>query len=117
VRRRVPSLPEADRQGASNNVLSSIWVVLLSFHASPRHDLYLSLVVDSATMADVNSHSVSPATDDFEMADQKAPRYEVGEKTISEDDVDHDPAFEGTKSAPEDRLNMQRMGKKQQLIV
>lgn len=51
------------------------------------------------------------------MADQKAPRYEVGEKTISEDDVDHDPAFEGTKSAPEDRLNMQRMGKKQQLIV
>ena len=68
-------------------------------------------------MADVNSHSVSPATDDFEMADQKAPRYEVGEKTISEDDVDHDPAFEGTKSAPEDRLNMQRMGKKQQLIV
>lgn len=59
-----------------------------------------------------------PTTDTvYEMTGQKTTNTLVDEKLTMEDEVDDDPAFEGTKSAPDDKLAMQRMGKKQQLIV
>jgi hypothetical protein len=63
--------------------------------------------------------SSNPVPNDgtFEMADNKVAQFEAGEKPPSEGELANDPEFEGTKSAPEDRLAMQRMGKKQQLIV
>ena len=63
------------------------------------------------------SSNLVPSDGAFEMADNKVAQFEAGEKAPSEEELDNDPEFEGTKSAPEDRLAMQRMGKKQQLIV
>ena len=74
-------------------------------------------------MAGLSSQTESADGHTFEMADQKTPRRYVmnpGEKMINDladDEVDNDEIFDGTKSAPEDTLAMQRMGKKQQLIV
>ena len=63
-----------------------------------------------------SSHPV-PTDGAFETADNKVAQFELGEKAASQEELVNDPEFEGTKSAPEDRLAMQRMGKKQQLIV
>ena len=55
------------------------------------------------------------------MADRKVAHFDVSEKNkelaADEEVVDHDPNFTGTKSTADDRYNMERMGKKQQLIV
>ena len=74
-------------------------------------------------MAAVSSHSSSPNphNNEFEMVDGKTARFEIGEKAnelpSGEAIVDRDPDFQGTKSTADDRLAMQRLGKKQQLIV
>ena len=74
-------------------------------------------------MAEVSSYSSSsePRNYDFEMADRKDARFQVGEKPaesrIGGAIEDNDAAFEGTKSSADDQLDMQRLGKKQQLIV
>ena len=74
-------------------------------------------------MAEESSHSSSsaPRGDQIEMTDRKAPHFDVGEKATEvggeREGVDNDPAFEGTKSTADDRLDMERLGKKQQLIV
>ena len=76
---------------------------------------------DSLTFVKMSSHSSnsSPKANNFEMTDRKV--NIVKEKTRDlagdEDIVDHDPEFVGTKSTADDRLAMQRLGKKQQLIV
>ena len=64
-----------------------------------------------------------PQVSEFEMSDRKTTQFAVDEqpadmaieKGISDDDDDH--GFEGTKSTADDKLDMQRLGKKQQLIV
>lgn len=74
-------------------------------------------------MAEVSSNSSSSnaQNNEFEMEERKTARFDVGEKTneLPSDEavVDQDPDFQGTKSTADDRLAMQRLGKKQQLIV
>lgn len=68
-------------------------------------------------MASSSSHSSNPEDSGFQATEHKIADMTINEKTTVDDEVDDDPAFEGTKSAPDDRIAMQRMGKKQQLIV
>lgn len=74
-------------------------------------------------MAETSSHASFslPHEHEFEMAEHKAAHFEVVGKTkelpADEEAVDQDPDFEGTKSTAQDRLAMQRLGKKQQLVV
>ena len=56
----------------------------------------------------------------FEMNDRKATHVSVGELAAKREfgeGEEHDGEFEGTKSSPDDKMQMQRLGKKQQLIV
>lgn len=67
--------------------------------------------------------SSEPQVSEFEMTDRKTTQFAVDEqpadmaveKGVAEDD--NDLGFEGTKSTADDKLDMQRLGKKQQLIV
>ena len=72
------------------------------------------------TVVEMSSHSSSsPRANDFEMTDRKVTIVHEKDRglTAEEEVVDHDPDFAGTKSTADDRLDMQRLGKKQQLIV
>lgn len=67
--------------------------------------------------------SSEPHMHDVEMVDRKTARFSIGEmpsepvvEVEETSDID-DPDFQGTKSTNEDKTNMERMGKKQQLIV
>lgn len=71
-----------------------------------------------ATMAEIDSSSSSSAARDapIEMTDRKVHTV-VADMAIDEKVDDADPDFAGTKSTVEDKLQMERLGKKQQLIV
>lgn len=84
---------------------------------------FLNTNAQNIEMAGRSSQTESADGFTFEMTDQNKSSHHVmnpGEKMINEvadEEVDNDETYEDTKSAPEDALNMQRMGKKQQLIV
>ena len=89
----------------------------------PFYVLSLTLVnsrEELTAVVKMSSHSSSsPRANDFEMVDRKGTivSEKSRELTGEEEVVDHDPDFAGTKSTADDRLDMQRLGKKQQLIV
>lgn len=77
-------------------------------------------------MAQPSLHSTSSSpqhiNDEFELAERKHPAVHVSEQAKERpvDGIevdDNDPNFAGTESTPLDKLNMQRMGKPQVLIV
>ena len=76
-------------------------------------------MLNNVTMAASSPHATSAGGHPFELTEQKSSAIVMDshEKMSTDDEVDSDPAFEGTKSAPEDKMAMERMGKKQQLIV